>query len=146
MLHKILKIVGFVLCILGGVWLIRIIMKGDTAIIDSPDLQSSLVTPLIYIAYITFAIALIFVIAFVIMNLFSSGSSIKSTLIGVGAFLAVVLVSFLLASGEETVTRDGAIITASTSRWVETGIYAFYILGIFAIGAMIFSGVKKLAK
>ena len=146
MLHKILKIVGLILCILGGVWLLRIILAGDEAIIATPDLQSSLVTPFIYIAYLTFAIALVFVVIFVIINLFSSGAAIKSTLIGVGAFLAVVLVSYLLAHGEQTTTRDGEIITEATSRWVEAGIYAFYILGAFAIGAMIFSGIRKLAK
>lgn len=146
MLHKILKIVGLILCILGGVWLIRIILAGDDAIIGSPDLQSSLVTPYIYIAYVTFAIALVFVIIFVVMNLVSSGAAIKSTAIGVGAFLAVILISYLIAGGEETVTRDGEIITESTSRWVEAGIYAFYILGIIAVGSMIFSSVRKLAK
>ncbi len=146
MLHKVLKIVGFILCILGGVWLIRIMLAGDTAITDSPDLQGSLVTPLIYIAYITFAIALVFVLVFVIMNLFSNGAAIKGTLIGLGAFLAVILISYLLASGEESTTRDGTVITASTSHWVETGIYAFYILAVLAVGAMVFSGIKKLAK
>ena len=83
---------------------------------------------------------------FVIKNLFTSGSSLKGTLIGLGAFLAVVVISFLLASGEETPMRDGEVLSASASRWVETGIYAFYLLALIAVGAMVFSGVKKLAK
>ncbi|MGO4913319.1 MULTISPECIES: hypothetical protein [unclassified Leeuwenhoekiella] len=146
MLHKILKIVALILSILGAVWLVRIILAGDTAILDSADLQDSLVTPFIYIAYFIFAIALVFVLVFVIKNIFTSGSSIKGTLIGLGAFLAVVAISFLLASGEETPMRDGEVLSASASRWVEAGIYAFYILALVAVGAMVFSGVKKLAK
>ncbi|RXG24635.1 hypothetical protein [Leeuwenhoekiella aequorea] len=146
MLHKILKIVALILSILGAVWLVRIILAGDTAILDSADLQDSLVTPFIYIAYLIFAIALVFVLVFVIKNLFTSGSSLKGTLIGLGAFLAVVVISFLLASGEETPMRDGEVLSASASRWVETGIYAFYLLALIAVGAMVFSGVKKLAK
>ena len=146
MLHKILKIVALILSILGAVWLVRIIMTGDTAIEDSADLQSSLVTPFIYIAYAAFAVAIIFVIGFIIKNIFTSGSSIKGTLIGLGAFLAVVLISYVLASGEETPLRDGGTLSASGARWVEAGIYAFYILAVVAVGAMIFSGVKKLAK
>ncbi len=146
MLHKILKIIALILSVLGAIWLVRIIMAGDEAIIDSADLQSSLVTPFIYIAYLTIAIALVFVLVFVLKNLFSSGSSLKSTLIGVGAFLAVVVISYVLASGEEVQMRDGEVLSASASRWVEAGIYAFYILALVAIGAMVFSGVKKLAK
>ncbi|RXG14147.1 hypothetical protein DSM03_101264 [Leeuwenhoekiella aestuarii] len=146
MLHKILKIVALILSVLGAIWLVRIIMAGDTAITDSADLQDGLVTPFIYIAYLTIAIAIVFVLVFVLKNLFSSGSSLKSTLIGLGAFLAVVVISYVLASGEEVQLRDGDVLSASASRWVEAGIYAFYILAIVAIGAMVFSGVKKLAK
>ncbi|MEC8883134.1 MAG: hypothetical protein VYD98_00630, partial [Bacteroidota bacterium] len=132
--------------VLGAIWLVRIILAGDTAITDSADLQDSLVTPFILIAYATIAIAIVFVLVFVLKNLFSSGSSLKSTLIGLGAFLAVVVISYVLASGEEVQLRDGEVLSASASRWVEAGIYAFYILAIVAIGAMVFSGVKKLAK
>ena len=146
MLHKILKIVALILSILGAVWLVRILMTGDTAITDSPELQNSLVTPFIYIAYAAFAVALVFVVVFVVKNIFTGGSSLKGTLIGLGAFLAVVLISYVLASGEETPLRDGGSLSASASRWVEAGIYAFYILAVVAIGAMVFSGVKKLAK
>ena len=146
MLHKILKIVALILSVLGAIWLVRILMTGDTAITDSEDLQNSLVTPFIYIAYAAFAVAVIFVIIFVIKNIFSAGASIKGTLVGLGAFLAVVVISYLLASGEETPLRDGGTLSASGSRWVEAGIYAFYILAVIAIGAMVFSGVKKLAK
>ncbi len=146
MLHKILKIVALILSVLGAIWLVRILMAGDTAITDSADLQSSLVTPFIYIAYATIAIAIVFVLVFILKNLFSSGSSLKSTLIGLGAFLAVVVISYVLASGEEVTLRDGEVVSASASRWIEAGIYMFYILAIVAIGSMVFSGVKKLAK
>ena len=146
MLNKILKIVAIIISILAAVWLVRIILAGDTAIADSADLQDSLVTPFIYIAYIIFAIALLFVIIFVLKNLFSNTESLKSTLIGIGAFAAVIVISYLLASGKETPMREGEILSAAGSRWVETGIYAFYILTVLAVGAMVLSGVKKLAK
>lgn len=146
MLNKILKIVAIIISILAAVWLVRIILAGDTAIADSADLQDSLVTPFIYIAYVIFGIALLFVIIFVLKNLFSNTESLKSTLIGLGAFAAVILISYLLASGKEMPMREGEILSAAGSRWVETGIYAFYIMTVLAVGAMVFSGVKKLAK
>lgn len=146
MLNKILKIVAIIISILAAVWLVRIILAGDTAIADSADLQDSLVTPFIYIAYVIFGIALVFVIIFVLKNLFSNAKSLKSTLIGLGAFAAVIVISYLLASGKEVSMRDGEVLSAAGSRWVETGIYAFYILTVIAVGTMVFSGVKKLAK
>ncbi|MGB5941884.1 MAG: hypothetical protein WBG71_03305 [Leeuwenhoekiella sp.] len=144
MLHKILKIIGFILAIAGAVWLIRIILAGDEAIKADADLQSTLVLPFIYIAYITMAIILAFVIFFVLKNLFTNTASLKSTLLGVGLFGAVVLISYFLADGVETPMRDGEVLSASGSKWVGAGIYMFYILAIIAIGAMVFSGVKKL--
>lgn len=146
MLNKILKIVAIIISLIAAVWLVRIILAGDTAIANSADLQDSLVTPLIYIAYIIFGIALVFVIIFVLKNLFSNTGSLKSTLIGLGAFAAVILISYLLASGKEMPMRDGEVLSAAAARWVETGIYAFYILTVIAVGAMVLSGVKKLAK
>jgi len=146
MLYKILKIVAIVISLLAAVWLVRIVLAGDTAIADSVDLQSSLVTPFIYIAYVIFAVALVFVLVFVIKNLFSNPAGLKSTLIGIAAFAAVIVISYVLASGKETPLKDGEVLSEAASKWVETGIYAFYIMAIIAIGAMVFSGVKKLAK
>lgn len=146
MLHKILKIVAIILSVLGAVWLVRIILAGDTAITDSMDLQNSLVTPFIYIAFVVLGISVLFVVIFVLKNLFSNAKSLKSTLIGLGAFAAVIAISFVLAEGQEYPLQDGEVLSASGSRWVETGIYAFYILAVLAVGSMVFSGVRKLAK
>jgi hypothetical protein len=69
---------------------------------------------------------------------------IKKTLIVVGAFLAIVIISYVLAEGVETEMRDGEILSANGSKWVSAGLYVFYILGVVAIGSMVLSGVKKL--
>ena len=61
-----------------------------------------------------------------------------------GAFLAVVIISYVTADGSETLMKDGKTLSESGSRWISTGINAFVLLGIIAIGSMTFSGVKKL--
>ena len=54
----------------------------------------------------------------------------------------------MLADGSDyqsyTIVDDSTELTESTSKWVGAGLYAFYILAILAIGAMIFSGIKKM--
>jgi hypothetical protein len=69
---------------------------------------------------------------------------IKKTLITVGAFLLVVLISYVTADGAETVMKDGKILSESGSKWISTGINAFVLLGIIAIGSMVSGGVKKI--
>jgi len=137
-LHKILKIVALILSIAGIVSLAMIVSNGDDAVKATGEGLDGF----LYIAYITFAIVLLFVVVFVLKGLMAG--DIKKTLVTVGAFLAVVILSFVMADGVETVMKDGDILSASGSKWISTGINAFVILGVIAIGSMVFSGLKKL--
>jgi len=103
-----------------------------------------LVQPLMYIAYAVFLLTVLFVVIFVLKGLFSG--NIKNTLITVGAFLAVVVVAYLISNGVETPMKDGEMLSASGSKWVGTGLYTFYFLAIIAIGTMIVTGAKKIFK
>ena len=75
-----------------------------------------------------------------------SNAKLKKTGISIAAFAAVVLLSFLLSEGVETPMKDGKMLSASGSRWVGAGLRTFYILAIVAVGAMLFSGVKRFFK
>jgi Na+/proline symporter len=137
-LHKILKIVALILSIAGVVSLAMIVSNGDDAVKATGEGLDSF----LYIAYIMFALVLFFVIIFVLKGLMAG--DIKKTLITVGAFLVVVIISYVMADGVETLMKDGKTLSESGSRWISTGINAFVLLGIIAIGSMVFGGVKKL--
>lgn len=137
-LHKILRIVALILSVAGIIFLAMIVSKGDDAIRQTGEYLDGF----LYVAYIMFAIVLFFVIIFVLKGLLAG--DIKKTLIILGAFLAIVIISYVMANGVETEMRDGEILSASGSKWVSTGLNVFTILGIVAIGAMVSSGVKKL--
>ena len=137
-LHKILRIVALILSIVGIIFLAMIVSKGDDVVKQTGEGLDGY----LYVAYITFAIVLFFVVVFVLKGLLAG--DIKKTLVVIGAFLAIVIISYVLADGVETEMRDGKILSASGSKWVSTGLYVFYILGIVAIGSMTLSGVKKL--
>ncbi len=139
-LHKILKIVALLLSIAGVIFLAMIIAKGDTAVAET----GAGVDGFLYVAYITFAITLVFVIFFVIKGIFAG--NIKNTMISVGAFLLIVVISYVLADGEPMPMGEGEMLSASGSKWVGAGLYAFYIMAILAVGAMVFSGIKKVTK
>ncbi len=137
-LHKILKIIALILSIAGVISLAMIVSNGDDAVKATGEGLDGF----LYIAYIIFALVLLFVIVFVLKGLLAG--DIKKTLITIGAFLAVVIISYVMADGVETMMKDGKILSASGSKLISTGINAFVILGLLAIGSMAFGGVKKL--
>ena len=138
-LIKISKIVALVLGVAGVLLWGMLMIKGDEAVIASggEGLDSFL-----YVAYLTFAILLVIVVVFVIKGI--ANGDVKKTLMSVGAFLLIFVISYILADGVESFTKDGELVTAQTSRFIGTGLYAFYILSVVAVVAMAFSGVKKL--
>lgn len=138
-LHKISKIVALVLGVAGVLLWGMLMIKGDEAVIASggEGLDSFL-----YVAYLTFAILLVIVVVFVIKGI--ANGDVKKTLMSVGAFLLIFVISYILADGVESFTKDGELVIAQTSRFIGTGLYAFYILSVVAVVAMAFSGVKKL--
>lgn len=143
-LYKILKIVALILGLAGVVFWIMLVAKGD----DTIKATGEGVDSLLYVGYIILAVILLFVLIFVLQGVFAG--NLKKTLISVGAFLAVVLIAYVMSNGGDTEALEkftgGKEVTESTSKWVGTGLRAFYILGIVAIGSMILGGVKKIAK
>jgi Na+/proline symporter len=139
-LHKILKIVALLLSVAGIIFLGIVLAAGDDVVKET----GKGVDGFLYVAYITLALVLLFVLVFVLKGILAG--DIKKTLMSVGAFILIVVISYVLAEGVETPMRDGDMLSASGSKWVGAGLYTFYILAILAIGAMIFSGIKKVAK
>lgn len=138
-LYKILKIVAGILGIAGLVFWFLLLSKGDEAV----KATGEGVSPMLYIAYIVMALVLFFVVIFVINGIFHG--NLKKTLMSVGAFLVIIVVAYAMASGSTEGLRpvDNTPITESTSKWVGTGLNAFYILAILAIVSMIYSGFTK---
>ena len=138
-LYKIFKIVAMLLGFAGLIFWFLLISKGD----DAVKATGAGVAPLLYIAYVIMAIVLGLVTVFVLKGVMSG--DVTKTLISVGAFLAVLLISYVMASGsiEGLTPADKSEVTESTSKWVGTGLIAFYILAVVAVTTMAFSGVKK---
>ena len=143
-LHKILKYIALVIGVVGLILWARVLMAGDDAIENSADVQASVVTPFLYVAYIVFAIIVLLVLFFVIKGLFSG--DIKRTLIAAGTFIAVVAIAYVLTDGTEKQLSDGTMLSASGDHWVGAGLVTFYILACIAILLMVVSGIRKLIK
>ncbi|HIB38013.1 hypothetical protein [Mesonia sp.] len=143
-LHKVLKYLAILIGVIGLVLLARVVITGDDAIETSADLQSSVLEPIMWLSYIVIAAIIVLVGVSVIKDLING--DIKKTLLSIGVFAVIILAGYLLANGVETEMNNGEMLSANASKWVGAGLIVFYILAAVAIGAMVFSGVKKLAK
>lgn len=139
-LHKILKIIAILLSVVGIIFYAMILAKGDAAVAETGEGLDGF----LYVSYIIFALTVAFVLYFVVQGIFSG--NIKNTLISVGAFLLIVLISYVLADGTPMAMPEGEMLSASASKWVGAGLYAFYIMAILAIGAMVYTGIRKITK
>ncbi len=142
--QKVFKIVIGLIGVVAIYFLARIIAVGDDAIEASEDLQSSFVTPFMYVAYLILGVVVAFVLFFTFKNVLSNKDNLKKFAINTGVFVLLILFTyFVLSDGLETEMRDGEILSASGSKWIDTGLHLFYILTVVAMGAMAYSSIKK---
>ena len=142
-MHKIFKIVAALLSLFGIVSLVRIIMAGDEAMETGE--KAGLFEPMAWTAYIILGLVIAFVLIFVLKNLFTNASGLKNTLIGIGAFAAVLIIAYVVSGGDLMQYRNGdEMATSGQSQMVGAGLVAFYILLAVAAITMLFSGVKKI--
>ena len=146
-IQTIVKIISAVFGLLGVIFLFMIIGSGDEEIkmlASTGDFGT--VTPLVNLAIAILSITVIVTVLFSLLNLASSPQKLKKSLIFIGCFLVVTGLAYVLSNGVETPMKDGEMLSAAGSRWVETGLRMFYILASLAILSMVFSGAKKILK
>ncbi|KJS06614.1 MAG: hypothetical protein CMD31_01650 [Flavobacteriales bacterium] len=97
--------------------------------------------------YILLGIATLTAIVFPIMTMAQNPKNAKNALIGVVGLAVVFAIGYFTASNEEVFDASAKLLAdASTSQLSEAGLNAFYILGVGAIGVIIFSEVSKIFK
>lgn len=138
-LHKITKFAAIILAVVSVLFLGLLMASSE----DGAD--NKWITPLIYLSYIVLAICIGIVLIYVLKNLFSDSENLKKTLISVALFAAVLVVSYLLANGDD-VRANGEVYSGSTPKLVGAGLNAFYILTVVALGTMVWAGFTKIKK
>lgn len=141
-LHKILRIIAMVLAVIGIIFALIITSSEKETLMQ----DGSMVDNMMYVTYLIFAITLVLVLFFVIKGLFAG--NIKKTVLSLGLFFGIFIVSYLIASGTDLDLQPfidkGQDVTEATSKYVGTGLNAVYTFGVLAIGAMLLSGIKKI--
>ncbi len=111
----------------------------------SSESDGGMITPMIYVAFLVLIVAVVMVLGYTFKNLAANKGVLKRTFFSIGAFVAVLLVSFIMADSTPVTIESGEI-SSTTSKLVSTGLNAFYILALAAIGSMFFTGYNRLKK
>jgi hypothetical protein len=142
------KIVKIVLIVLGLIGVILWFQLPDSDMPAAQAIGSGAINFMFIITYILMAIAILFSLAFSLINLFANPKNLKKTLYVVVGFLLVVAISYGLASGTDVNIDEMAARGISTSetivKRIGMGLNMFFILVIIAVGAMIWGGVRKM--
>ncbi|WP_233265993.1 hypothetical protein [Formosa sp. L2A11] len=108
--------------------------------------NESMIDNMLYVTYLVLAIIIALVIVFVVKGLFEG--DIKKTLLSVGAFAVILIISYVMSSGTDLdltpFINKGMDVSEATSKYVGAGLNAFYGLAIIAIGSMVYANIKKL--
>jgi hypothetical protein len=143
--QKITTLIAALVGVIAIIFLGLIMSAGDEAV-KAGEANGS-VEAFMYIAYIVLALILAFVLVFTFKNLFTNASGLKNTLIGIGAFVAVLVIAYAVSTGDATEYKyNGELATSGESTMAGAGLVAFYLLMIASIGALIFGSVKKMIK
>jgi len=103
---------------------------------------------IIYIGYITLAIALGLSLLFTVKGLLAAGKKALSTLAATGALVVLFVISYSVSEGVDVLgTTPGEVLaTANQSRLVESGLFCFYIVQFAAIVTALYAAVTGALK
>jgi hypothetical protein len=133
---KILNIGVAVVMLLGLVFWIRTGMNGDD-LKGNADLQVSVLDPFYYLTVLLLIISAGAAVIFSVMNLVKHPTLLKRSLMGLGAMAVILLVSYLMSTGNVVLSLKGdELASANVSKWVSTGIWYSILLG--AVGLLFF--------
>lgn len=140
---KILNILVGVVMVLGVVFWIRTGLNSDNLESDA-DLQASVLNPFNFLTVILLIISVGSAIIFSIVSLISQPALLKNSLIGLAFMVAILIVSYFLASSDVVLSIKGEELASSlVSKWVSTGIWYSLILGTVGILFFVFDFAKS---
>ncbi len=144
-MSKVIKIVLIVLGVLSAILWYQLPGRDVPA---SEAVNSGAMNFMFIITYLLLAIAVAVSLLFTLKNLFSNPKSLKKTLMVVGGFLLVVIISYVLSDGSdinlEEMASRGIETSETTVKRIGTGLNVFFLLVIIAVGSMLYGGFKKM--
>ncbi|SRR5690606_2725708 len=146
-MYKIAKIIAIILGVIGLVLWVLIARADSDVVAQAGSSSNNVVGLMINVGLWATIIIAIITLLFSLVGLASEPQKLKKALISIGVFAAVVLVSYLIATAEgfnfAKMADKGIQVTEGTVKWVDAGLWTFYILAFLAILSMVVGSFKK---
>ena len=126
------KIALWIIAALGIIFFLMIYSGNETGIDGG-----------LFLTYAAFILGAGMVLLFAVLQIFTAGRRALPTLIGIGAFLVLLAISYALASGD---VRPEWNITSSTSKWIGAGITMTGIAAAAAVLAILYGEISRMFK
>lgn len=140
-LNKITKIVTYLIMLMGVIYTVFTIIKGDDLKGDL-GLQAQILNPYFALGGISLVIAIAATVLFPIGQMADNPKSATGAAISVAVLAIIYLISWSLATGETDAAYYQTFdISSQLSRFIGSLIYVVYILGALSILAVVGSGI-----
>ncbi|MDR0295230.1 MAG: hypothetical protein LBH91_03435 [Prevotellaceae bacterium] len=96
--------------------------------------------------YILLGIAIVLSLGLPFLYITQKPQMLKKTLLSAGALFAVLLIAYLLASGEPITLFDGSVSTTADSKLADFCLYAMYFLVGIAILSLLAGGLRSMIR
>ena len=143
------KVIKIVLVVLGALSAILWYQLPGRDVPASEAVESGAMNFMFIITYLLLGFAVVVSLVFTLKNLFANPNSLKKTLMVIGGFIVVVLISYVLASGTDVSIEEmagrGIDTSETTIRRIGTGLNMFFLLVLIAIAAMVMGAFKNMS-
>ena len=75
----------------------------------SSEEDGGMISPMIYVAFLVLIIAIVLVLGYTFKNLASKKGDLKRTFVSIGAFVGVLLISYILADSTPVKVESGEV-------------------------------------
>ena len=149
-LSKYLNIFIAIIAVVGAVLFIRIFTADADAIINDPETQDSIISPIISFSTLLLYASIAIAVLVSIWTLVKNPDNLKKTLLGLLVLGVILVVAYFTADSEEVVGAKGVLLGgeagSSTNHWVSTGIWYSLFLGAIAGAFFVYDLFKGLIK
>lgn len=136
--------VGIVARYIAIAMIVLALIFGAMIIFGSEDIAG----PFLQYSYVALLIPVVLMVVFPIRYYVTHPEKIKQALFAIGGLLAILVISYALASGDPLyfMGAEDFDMSESTMKMTGAGLIAFYIMAAGAIVAIAYSEISKLLK
>lgn len=147
-MSKILMYIAGAIGLISIIFLARIVIAGDDAIMASAEVQNSVVTPFIIFSIIILVLTAVTAVLFSVYTLVQQPEQLKKTLLGLGVLVGLLLITYFVSPNSEVLDLTGKVLMeeSSTSQLVSAGISYSFLLGTIGIGFFLWDFIKSMIK